>query len=470
MNHSARSTAKPTSPRPQARKHAGVGPDPTRSLEVVHARAAGIDVGNRTHYVAVPPHLDAQPVRQFGCFTADLEQLRDWLLQLGITSVVLQSTSVYWVPLYDILTEAGLEVFLVNARDTKNLPGRKTDVQECQWLLKLHTFGLLRRSFRPTPEMLPIRCLWRHRKHLVAEAARCVQHMQKALTEMNLQLANVISDLSGKTGQAIVQAILAGERNPEVLSRLRDPRIKADRLQVEKSLHGHWKDEQLFLLQQAFDSHQHFEQQMESCDQALERLLKNLPEKADPEQLPACPRNKRPRGNAPQKIAVREQLYRISGVDLTAIDGINVMTALTVVAEVGLDMSRFPNEGNFVSWLNLAPAQQVTGGKVIGRDKRKVVNRAGQALRDAATTLLRSDSYLGAEYRRFRLRLEGAVAVKAMAGKLARIIYRMLKYGEAFVNRGTAQFEERHRQRQLAALHRQAEKLGLTLVQNTGVA
>jgi len=440
--------------------------DWTLGLSVVHPKAAGIDVGNAEHYVAVPPHLDGEPVRVFGCFTTDLKALADWLQQCGIETVAMQSTGVYGIALYDILSERGIKVFLVNARDTKNMPGRKTDMQECQWLLKLHVYGLLKNSFRPEEEILILRTLWRQRQQHIGDAARCTQHMQKALTQMNLQLANVISDISGWTGQAIIQAILKGERNPRELAKLRDPRVKASAEEIIQSLEGNWRVELLFVLKQEFEMYQTFERKIQECDQELYRHLQSIEQKADPEELEEVPRNKRPHGNVPQKFDLREELYRITGVDLTGIDGLNVLTAQTVIAECGSDMSRWETEGHFVSWLNLAPRNKISGGKVIGRDKRKVVNRAGQALRNAASTLLRSDSYLGAQYRRLRGKLGAPKAIKAMANKLARILYRMLKFGQDYVDKGQAFYEHKHRQQQIQMLTKKAAELGLQLVQS----
>jgi transposase len=438
--------------------------DWTLGLSVVHPKAAGIDVGNEYHYVAVPPSLDPEPVRVFGCFTADLIALADWLKQCGIETVAMQSTGVYWMALYDILEERGMAVFLVNARDTKNMPGRKSDVQECQWLLKLHVYGLLKNSFRPEEEIRVMRTIWRQRQQQIADASRCTQRMQKALTQMNLQLANVISDISGLTGQSIIGAILKGERDRQKLAQLRDPPVKASEEVIAKSLEGSWREDLLFVLKQEFESYQSFEKKIEECDEKLYEHLQRMEAKADPKTLPACKRNKRPHGNVPEKFDLREELYRITGVDLTSIDAINGLRAQTVIAEVGHDMSLWPREGNFTSWLNLAPHNKISGGKVIGRDKRKVVNRAGQALRQAASTLLRSQSYLGAQYRRLRAKLGNPKAVKAMARKLAGIIYRALKYGQMYVDRGSEYYEQKYRQQQIKILTKRAAELGLQLV------
>jgi transposase len=440
--------------------------DRTLGLSVVHPKAAGIDVGNEEHYVAVPPHLDAEPVRTFGCFTAGLNKLADWLQQCGIETAAMQSTGVYWIALYDILSERGIKVFLVNARDTKNMPGRKTDVQECQWLLKLHVYGLLKNSFRPQEEICVMRTLWRQRQQHIGDASRRIQHMQKALTQMNLQLANAISDISGWTGQAIIQAILKGERNPRELAKLRDPRIQASRQQIVDSLEGNWRAELLFVLKQEYDGYQGLQRQIQECGQELGKHFQTMRQKADPEELEEVPRNKRPHGNVPENLDLRDELYRITGVDLIMIDGMNVLTAQTVIAECGYDMSRWETEGHFVSWLNLAPRNKISGGKIIGRDQRKVVNRAGQALRNAASTLLRSNSYLGAQYRRLRSHLGAPKAIKAMANKLARIIYRLLRFGQQYVDKGTGFYEQKYRDQQIRMLTKRAAGLGLQLVQS----
>jgi transposase len=433
-------------------------------LSVVHPQAAGIDVGNEEHYVAVPPSMDGEPVRKFGCFTRDLIELADWLQKCGIQTVAMQSTGVYWMALYDVLEERGMRVFLVNARDTKNMPGRKTDVQECQWLLKLHVYGLLKNSFRPDEEIRVMRTFWRQRQQHIADAARCTQRMQKALTQMNLQLANVISDISGATGQAIIKDILGGQRDPKRLAKHRDPRVKSTEEVIAKSLEGNWRADLLFVLKQESESHASFQAKIRECDEQLQAHLKKMEEKTDRKPLPKPKRNKRPRGNAPTTFDLRNELYRITGVDLTTIDGVNALTAQTVIAEVGYNMGRWETESQFVSWLNLAPRNRVSGGKVIGRDKRKVVNRAGQALRQAASTLLRSQSYLGAQYRRLRTKLGSPNAVKAMAAKLARILYRALKYGQAYVDRGVEFYEQKYRQQQIKIITKKAAELGLQLV------
>jgi len=383
-------------------------------LDVVHPQAAGIDIGNEAHYVAVP----GGPVRRYGCTTAELKDMAGWLQEYGVQTVAMQSTGVYWIPVYDILEEAGLEVYLVNARETKNLPGKKTDVQESQWLMKLHTYGLLRNSFRPSPEIRMLRTYWRQRNDLVQDAARYIQRMQKVLTQMNVQLANVISDLSGVTGQAIV----SGERDAHKLAQLRDGHVKASDEEIARSLQGHWQDDLLFVLKQELAGYEFCQQQMAGCDQQLEQYLKERPDRANGAPLPEEKRKHRrkaKRGHAP-KFGLRESLFAMTGVDLTGIDGIDVMTATMVISEAGWDMSKWQTENHFVSWLRLCPDNRISGDKIIGRGRLKTNNRLTGALKMAATTLLRSDTYLGAQYRRLRTRLGAPKAIKAMAAKLAR--------------------------------------------------
>ena len=436
------------------------------SLEVVHPDAAGIDIGNEAHYVAVPPARDSQPVRRFGCTTVELKEMAAWLKQCGIRTVAMQSTGVYWTPVYDILEEAGFEVYLVNARETKNLPCKKTDVQESQWLMKLHTYGLLRNSFRPPQEIRQLRTYWRQRNDLVQSAGRYIQRMQKVLTQMNVQLANVISDLSGATGQAIVKAILAGERDPQALAALRDVRVKASEEQIARSLEGNWQEDLLFVLQQEQDGYEFGQKQMAECDKRLEQYLQQRADRSAGADLPEETRKgrrRRKKGNAPQ-FDMREALFRMAGVDLTRIDGIDVMTAATILSEAGWDMSKWPNEHHFVSWLRLCPDNQISGGKVIGKGRLPTTHRLTQALKVAASSLLRSDSYLGAQFRRLRTRLGAPVAIKAMAAKLARLVYRMLRYGMQFVDKGAWYYEQKHRQRQISSLKRKAAELGFQLV------
>lgn len=437
-------------------------------LDVVHADAAGIDVGNAEHYVAIAPGKAAEPVRSFGCFTGDLWELAKFLKEHGIRSVAMQSTGVYWIPLYDVLEQAGFEVYLVNARDTKNLPGRKTDVQESQWLLKLHTYGLLRNSFHPASEIRVLRTHWRQRAEHVQTAGDCVRRMQKVLTQMNLQLANVISNIMGTTGQKILRAILAGERDAEKLAAMRDWRIQATSKEIAASLTGNWREELLFGLKQAMARYDFCQQQITECDTEIKGHLELFPSRprtiASQETLQSAPTTKKKAsGNSPS-FDLNTELQRISGVDFTRIEGINVMTAQTVISETGLDMTKWETEGHFASWMGLCPYNAISGGKILHRGTRRVVNRAATAFRLAASTLYRSNSYLGAQFRRFRNKLGAPKAITAMAHKLARLFYRMLRFGQEYVDKGQQYYEDTHRHHQISILTRKATELGFSIV------
>jgi len=444
--------------------------DPGR--EIVNRNVAGIDVGNESHFVAVAPGRDPQPVQEFGSWTADLERMADGLKACGIRTVVMQSTGVYWIALYDVLEARGFKSCLANARHTKNLPGRKSDVQESQWLLKLPTCGLLRDSFRPPDEIRALRSLWRLRDRHVKEAARAVQHMQKSMITMNIQLSNAISDITGVTGQAIIRAVLAGERNPGELAKLRDRRVKATEQEVARSLEGNWRADMLFELQQAVDAYDFIQKQVAECDQRLQTLLAVLPTReveADVVTTQAAgkpARKKRSRGkhkNVP-RFDLHAELKRVCGVDLTSIDGVDIMTAQTVVAELGTDFSRWKDEFHFSSWLGLPPSRDISGGKVLRQGTLKVKNRVATALRTAANTLLHSDSYLGARFRSLPTRRGAPKAIKAMARYLACLIYRMFTHGQAWVDRGAQEFENKRAQRELSALKRKAAAHGFKLV------
>jgi transposase len=435
-------------------------------LEVVHPDAAGIDIGNESHYVAVPPGRDSQAVRRFGCTTAELKALAAWLQQCRIRTVAMQSTGVYWIAVYDILEAVGFEVYLVNARDTKNLPGRKSDVQESQWLMKLHTYGLLRNSFRPSQQMRRMRTYWRQRNDLVQSAGRYIQRMQKVLTQMNIQLTNVLSDVSGVTAQAIIKAILAGERNPHKLAELRDRRVRASKEKIAQYLEGHWQEDLLFVLKQEQQGYEFCQQQMAECDRQLEQYLQQREDRSQgaslPQEIRKC-RLQKKKGNKPQ-FDLRTELFRLSGTDLTQIDGLDVMTATTILSEAGSDMSKWADENHFVSWLRLCPDNRISGDKVIGKGRLPTNNRASIALKMAASTLRASNSYLGAQFRRLRTKLGAPIAIKAMAAKLARLVYRMLRYGMQFVDRGAEFYQTQHRKLQIDHLKSKAAKLGFRVV------
>lgn len=446
-------------------------------LEIVHPQAAGIDVGNESHFVGIKPGLSEQSVREFGSWTADLRRLVEWLKSQGVKTVAMQSTGVYWIALYEVLEQAGFEVYLVNARGTKNLPGRKSDVQECQWLRKLHTYGLLRNSFRPPEQIRTVRTLWRLRERHVEEAGRAVQQMQKALTTMNVQLANALSNVAGATGLAILRAILAGERDPWQLAKLRDPRVQASVEEIAHSLEGNWREDVLFELQQVVDAYDFLQRQIAACDVELQKYMAALPSREVPGRQPAAsesagveaaagrrPARAKPKSKGSPSFDLAAELRRTTGVDLTTIEGINVMTAQVILSELGPDLSAFPSEAHFTAWLGLAPQRDISGGKVIAPRSRRVKNRVANALRMAAESLSRSDSYLGARYRHLRGRLGGLKGVKAMARYLACLVYRLLTKGQAWVDRGSAEYEKKLKERQLIALQRRAAQMGMRLV------
>src|SRR5882724_4530499 len=438
------------------------------SLEVVHPDAAGIDIGNESHYVAVPPSRDSQPVRRFGCTTAELKAMAGWLKQSGIRTVAMQSTGVYWIAVYDVLEAAGLEVYLVNARETKNLPGRKSDVQESQWLMKLHTYGLLRNSFRPPQEIRTMRTYWRQRNDLVRAAGRHIQRIQKTLTQMNIQLANVLSDVSGMTGETIIKAILEGERDPHKLAAFRDFRVKASEEEIARSLEGHWQEDLLFVLKQEQDGYEFCQKQMAECDRRLKQYLQQREDRSQGATLPEEKRKERLRkkkkGNAPG-FDLRAELFRMTGTDLSQIDGIDVTTAMTILSEAGWDMSKWETEDHFVSWLRLCPDNRISGDKIIGKGRLPTNNRVTLALKMAASTLRLSNTYLGAQFRRLRTKLGAPIAIKAMAAKLARLVYRMLRYGMQFVDRGAKFYEAQHRNQQISYLKWKAAKLGFKILE-----
>ena len=432
-------------------------------LSLMNPDAAGIDIGSAAHFVAVPVDRDDEPVREFASFTADLNALADWLERCDIKIVAMESTGVYWIPLYELLQRRGFEVLLVNARHVKNVSGRKSDVLDCQWLQQLLSFGLLRGAFRPDDKVCELRSITRQRAMLLKSQGRHVQHMQKALTQMNIQLANVISDVAGVTGQKIVREIVAGERDAQVLAAYRDVRIKASEEEIAKSLLGNWRAEHLFALKQALAGFDFCVTQLAECDTEAERVLRELHAH---EGMPAKGKRRSRSRNAP-KFDVREHLFKVCGVDLTRIDGIDVSTALVVLSEIGVDMSRFPTVKHFTSWLGLCPGTRISGGKILGSRSKQTANRATQALKLAAAALRSSKSALGAYFRRMCARMDKAKAVTAAAHKLARLIYVMLTKGEEYTDQGQQYYEERYRDRVVRQLAKRARELGMDLVTST---
>lgn len=432
-------------------------------LEQINLNAAGIDVGAESHWVAVPPDRDDVPVQEFDAFTCDLYRLSDWLEQCQVDTVVLESTGVYWIPLFEVLEERGFDVQLVDARRLKNVPGRKTDVEDSQWAQTLHTFGLLSAAFRPTEQISVLRSYVRQRAMLVESASRHIQHMQKALTQMNVKLQHVVSDVTGKTGLAIIRAILAGERDAQVLAKLRDPRCRKSEGTIAKALQGHWREDHLFELAQAVALYDQHRKMLLECDERIESHLDTFEDRVDPDAIEPRPYRRGPNGVS---FDLHQHMVRITGVDLTTIDGINPDTALKIVSEIGLDMTRWESSKHFASWLALCPGMHRTGNKSYRCRTRPSANRAAAALRVAALCLNRSQSALGSYFRRTRARLGPPKAITATAHKLARIIYSMLRNGTSYTDPGPEAYEAQQQARALATLKRKAKRLGYSLVEN----
>jgi transposase len=434
-------------------------------LHCLNKNAAGVDVGASEVYVAVPPDRDSQPVRRFSSFTGDLHAATNWLKSCRVDTVAMESTGVYWIPLFQILEARGFKVLLVNARHVKNVPGRKSDVSDCQWLQYLHSVGLLRGSFRPDQLVCSVRSILRHRDSLVRMASVHTQHMQKALDQMNLQLHHVISNINGLTGMAIVEAILSGERNPQALAKLRDPRIKASEDTISKSLVGDYRREHLFTLRQSLAAYRYYQDLIAACDSEIEQYLLAFESKIDVTKhpLPAAKDQRKPRRNE-LRFDLRNHLYRIFGVDLTRIPGLNPLTVHTLLTEVGPDLSRFANASAFASWLGLCPDNRISGGKILFVKTRVVKNRAAMALRMAAQSLHRSHSSLGQYYRRMRAKLGTPKAITAVAHKLARIIYHLLTTGKPYDETVSAQNDMQYQQRYETRLRKQARALGFELI------
>jgi transposase len=435
-------------------------------LPFIHPNAAGLDIGASEIVVAVPPERDPEPVRVFATFTPDLHALVTWLVRCGIDTVAMESTGIYWVPVFELLEQQGILPYLVNARHVKTVPGRKTDWNDAQWLQKLHLLGLLQGSFRPDAEMRALRTLLRHRAELIERRAPHILHMQQAFKLMNIQLSEVLSDITGVTGQAILRAIVAGERDPVKLAQLRNPGCKSSEDEIAKALTGTWQDELLFILQQMLDLYDYYTARISECDTRIERQFTAMKPRFEsddplPPHPPAKPGSKSK--NKPNYDA-RAHLQRITGVDLVGVMGISASIAQTIVAEIGTDMSQFPTVKHFCSWLGLAPHNDISGGRVLRSRTLKVVNRATQAFRQAAQSVARSDSAFGAYFRAMRARLGPQQATVATAHKIARVVYHLLKHHEVFQNESAEAYEHQRRARELKHLNRRATKLGYTLI------
>ncbi len=438
----------------------------TSLLERIQPDAAGIDCGEKHHFVAVPTDRDSQPVREYRTVTRELYRLADWLAQCGIKTVAMESTGVYWIPVYEILEERGFEVVLVNARDVHNVRGRKSDVSDCEWLQQLHSVGLLRASFRPAAAIVPLRAYMRERATLVEEVSARIQRMQKALTQMNVMLHTVVSDLTGATGLKIVRSILAGERDPEILAAHRDSRCHASREEIVAALTGNYRAEHLFSLRQNFAAYQFHLQQITECDNAIEALLDTLAA-AQPlptAVLPPARRRNYPKSHEP-RFDIRTPLHRLTGgADLSQIDAIGPQAALQLVAEIGTDMSRWPTAAHFTSWLTLAPNNKVSGGRLLSSRTPPSANRAAVILRRCAMSLARTSSALGAFYRRLAARAGKPKAITATARKLAVVVYRVLSGDLIYQDPGATAYHQLNRSRELKSLRKRAKLLGLDLL------
>jgi transposase len=438
----------------------------SKLMPILNLDAAGIDIGSKEHYVAVPEGRSEHTVRSFKTFTADLYELSNWLKECCIKTVAMESTGVYWLPLFNILEERGFEVLLVNAFHVKNVPGRKSDVSDCQWLQQLHTYGLLRSSFQPDAKIRELRTYQRQREMLVRYCSSHIQHIQKVLTLMNIQLHNVISDITGQSGMRILRAIIQGEKDPDILVLKCDKRLKNPLTVIKKSLEGNYTPENLFVLGQAVKLYDYYQEQITECDNCIQELLKSF-ESEDKNESIDKPDIKEKNIKIKKKKIINPEMNveikRITGVDLTQIDGLNTTNVLTLISEVGLDMSKWKTEKHFTSWLGLAPNNKISGGKVLSRNTKKTKNKAGNVFRLAANTLSRGDSYLSGVYRRFRSRLGPGKANVATARKIAVIFYNTLKYGQEYYDYGSDYFEKKVAERNYKYLKSKAKHLGFEL-------
>lgn len=448
---------------------------PSGDLAVTHRHAAGIDVHAAVHFVAVAaedvPSGFQSPdvklpagVRKFGANTGDLEELAAWLKWCGVTTVAMESTGVYWIALYDLLASRGFEVLLVDPRQTKHAPGRpKSDVLDCQWIRRVHSYGLLTGSFRPADEIVRWRGFQRQREMLIRYAAQHVQHLQKVLEEMNVKLTEVVSDIVGQTGLKIIKDIVRGQRDPLKLAQHRHESCKRTEAEIAQALHGAWRVEHLFAVEQTLKLYEFYQQQLRDCEAQIEACLRGMKDKSHGKPLPANLRKRKPEKNE-VRFGARELLFKMSGVDLTQLEGISETTALVLLSELGVDLSKFPHEKSFVSWLGLCPQHRGSAGKIFQRRTRRGANRAARALRMAAQGCHHAKNALGAFYRRIQARAGGAKAIVATARKIAQRVYRMLKYGAEYVRQSEAAYEAAYQLRLTKALAKKAASLGYKLV------
>jgi len=445
------------------------GKSSSSSLPVLFPDTAGIDIGSKSHFVAVPHERDCNPVREFSTFTADLHKMVKWLKECNIKTIIMESTGVYWIPAFELLESNGFCVKLVNARHIKNVSAHKTDVLDCQWLQQLGTFGLIKGAFRPADAILPLRAYLRQRDMLIKNASTHVLHMQKALTQMNLHLHNVISDITGVTGMAIIRSIVSGVTDPKILATLRDERCRNPEEVIEASLVGNYRTEHLFSLKQALELYDYYIEKIAECDRQMEKQAKKMETHGDQQKLELFKKDSLPKKTRKLKkheysFDVSSELIRMTGVDLTKIPSIGASTALTIISEIGFDMSCWRNAKAFASWLGLCPGNKVSGGKKLSGKTKPCANRVAIALRMSANTLYRSECAFGAFLRRMKARLGSPKAITALAHKLAKLIYIMLKYGHEYVEKGVEFYEEMYKKRREGSLRKKAKEMGYDLV------
>lgn len=440
---------------------------PFAGMRQVHEQAAGVDIGAEEIVVCVAGDANTQIVKAFGNYTVDLQNIGKWLQVHQVQTVAMESTGVYWIPLFEELERQGIECLLISSRSLRRVAGRKSDIQDAQWIQTLHSYGLLESSFRPQGDLVALRTLLRHRSQLVDHRSPHIQHMQKALLQMNVQLSQALSDVTGETGLRIIRAIVAGERDPQQLAALRDRNCKKSAEEISKALTGTWRTEYLFIIQQALALYDFYTQQVEACDAEIERMYAmTRPDWSGKvvQPLPPKKRNAHSKNAPQQQAAIRQHLQRISGVDLSVVDGFGVSLAQTVIMEVGTDMSKFPSEKHFCSWLGLAPKHEISGAKVLRNKTLKTKNRAGQAFRMAAQSVKRADCVFGSLYRRLKSRLDKAQATVATAHAIARVVYRMLKYKVEYEQVSVEEYEQKYKDQQLKYMKKKAQKLGFQLI------
>ena len=440
---------------------------PFAGMSQVNPNAAGVDIGAEEIVVCVAGDANTQLVKAFGNYTLDLQNIGRWLQEHQAKTVAMESTGVYWIPLFEELERQGFACLLISSRSLRRVSGRKSDIQDAQWIQTLHSYGLLESSFRPQGELVALRTLLRHRAQLVEHRSPHIQHMQKALLQMNVQLSQALSDVTGETGLSIIRAIVSGERDPQKLAAFRDRNCKKSAEEIGKALTGTWRTEHLFIVKQSLELYDFYTQQVEACDAEIDRLYALMRPDWEVGELKPLPKKKRNSHskNAPKsKEAIRTHLKRLSGVDLSVVDGFGVSLAQTVIMEVGTDMRKFPGEKHFCSWLGLAPKHEISGAKVLKNKTMKTKNRAGQAFRMAAQSVKKSETVFGSFYRRIRTRLDKAQATVATAHAIARVVYRMLKYKVEYETISVEEYEQKYRDQQIKYMKKKAGKLGFQLV------